>query len=59
MSLSRVRLFCDPMDCSLPDFFFHGIFQAGVLEWVAISYSKVIGSEGLKMLRGLSWKAQL
>ena len=29
---------CDPMDCSLPGFYVHGIFQARVLEWVAISW---------------------
>ena len=28
---------CDPMDCSLPGFSIRGIFQARVLEWVAIS----------------------
>ena len=27
------------MDCSLPGFSVHGIFQARVLEWVAISFS--------------------
>ena len=26
----------DPMDCSLPGSSIHGIFQARVLEWVAI-----------------------
>ena len=31
---------CDPMDCSLPGSSVHGIFQARVLEWVAISFSK-------------------
>ena len=31
---------CDPMDCSLPDSSVHGIFQARVLEWVAISFSR-------------------
>ena len=31
---------CDPMDCSLPGFSVHGIFQARVLEWVAISFSR-------------------
>ena len=31
---------CDPMDCSLPGSSVHGIFQAIVLEWVAISFSK-------------------
>ena len=27
---------CDPMDCSLPGSPLHGIFQARILEWVAI-----------------------
>ena len=31
---------CNPMDCSLPGFSVHGIFQARVLEWVAISFSR-------------------
>ena len=31
---------CDPMDCSPPRSFVHGIFQAIVLEWVAISFSR-------------------
>ena len=38
-SLSRVRL-CNPMDCSPPRSSIHGIFQARVLEWVAISFSR-------------------
>ena len=29
----------DPMDCSLPGSSVHGIFQARVLEWVAIAFS--------------------
>ena len=29
----------DPMDCSLPGSAIHGIFQARVLEWVAIAFS--------------------
>ena len=37
--LSRVWL-CNPMDCSLPASSVHGIFQARVLEWVAISFSR-------------------
>jgi len=32
-------ILCDPMDCSLPGSSIHGIFQARVLEWVAISSS--------------------
>jgi len=31
---------CNHMDCSPPDSSVHGIFQARILEWVAISYSK-------------------
>ena len=29
---------CNPMDCRLPCSSVHGIFQAKVLEWVAISF---------------------
>ena len=29
----------DPMDCSLPGSYVHGIFQARVLEWGAIAFS--------------------
>ena len=31
---------CDPMDCSLPGSSVNGIFQARILEWVAISSSR-------------------
>jgi len=31
---------CHPMDCSLLGSSVHGIFQAKVLEWVAISFSR-------------------
>ena len=31
----------DPMDCSLPGSSMHGIFQARVLEWGAIAFSKM------------------
>ena len=37
--LSHVRL-CNPMDCSLPGSSIHRIFQARILEWVAISFSR-------------------
>ena len=42
---SPVRLFTtptlyNPMDCSLPGSSFPGILQAGILEWVAISFSR-------------------
>ena len=32
----------NPMDCSLPGSSIHGIFQARVLEWGAIAFSKVV-----------------
>ena len=32
--------FCEPMDCSLTGSSVHGIFQARVLEWIAISFSR-------------------
>ena len=35
--LSHVQLFDDPMDYSLPGSSVHGISQARILEWVAIS----------------------
>ena len=36
---------CDPVDCSLPGSFVHGILQARRLEWVAISFSKSTWSQ--------------
>ena len=38
--LSHVQLFCEPLDYSLPGFSVHGIFQARILKWVAISFSR-------------------
>ena len=45
---------CNPMDCSLPGSSVHGIFQARVLEWVAISFSRGSsrprdGTQGLRI----------
>ena len=31
---------CHPMDCSLPGSSVYGVFQARILEWVAISFSR-------------------
>ena len=33
-------ILCNPMDCSLSDSSVHGIFQAIVWEWIAISFSR-------------------
>ena len=35
---------CDPVDCSPPGSSVHGILQARILEWVAISFSRGIFS---------------
>ena len=31
---------CNPMDCGIPGSSVHGIFQARILEWVVISFSR-------------------
>ena len=31
---------CNPMDCSQPGSFVHGVLQVRILEWVVISFSK-------------------
>ena len=38
--IQSCQTLCDPMDCSLPGSSVHGIFQAIVLEWIAISFSR-------------------
>ena len=38
-SLQLCLTLCDPMDCSLPGSFVHGILQARILEWAAIPAS--------------------
>ena len=44
---------CDPMDCSLQLYSVHGIIQARVLEWVAISFSR--GSSQPRDRTWVSW----
>ena len=39
-SLQLCPTFCNPMDFSPPGCYVHGISQAKILEWVAISYSR-------------------
>ena len=43
LTFSCVQL-CNPMDCGLPGSSVHGIFQARILEWVAISFSNTVQS---------------
>ena len=45
---------CDPMGCSLPDSSVHGIFQAIVLEWIAISFSS-----GSSQARDRTWVSRI
>ena len=37
---------CKPMDCSLPRSSVHGILQAQILEWFAISFSRIFPTQG-------------
>ena len=39
----------NPVDCSLPGSSIHGVFQARVLEWVAIAFSQFNGATSFKM----------
>ena len=43
-------ILCDSMDCSLPASSIHGISQARILEWVAISFSR-----GSSLSRDQTW----
>ena len=40
LSLQLCPALCNPMDCSPPGFFVHGILQARILEWVAMPSSR-------------------
>ena len=63
-SESEVTQLCpslsDLVDCSLPGYSAHGIFQARVLEWVAIAFSNILSRLAITFLpRGkrllISW----
>ena len=45
---------CDPMDCCLPGSSVHGIVQARILEWVAISFSR-----GSSQPRAWTWVSHI
>ena len=47
-TLTCVRLFCYPMGCSPPGSSVHGILQARILEWVAISSSGNVPDPGIE-----------
>ena len=41
-------ILCGPVDCSLPGSSVHGILQARILEWVAISFSRDLPNPGIE-----------
>ena len=41
---------CDPVDCSPPGSSVHGILQARILEWGAISFSGHLPDPGIKLV---------
>ena len=45
----------DPMDCNLPGSSVHGIFQARVLEWVAMPFPEDLPDPGIEP-ETLQWK---
>ena len=47
---------CNSMDCSLPVSYVHGIFQARILAWVSISYSRGIFLTQGSKLHLLHWQ---
>ena len=50
-SLQSCSTLCDPMDCSPPGSSVHGILQARILEWAAISSCKRISqTQGLSAI---------
>ena len=51
---------CDPMDCSRQGPSVHGVVQAGILEWVATSFTRgILLTQGLNLclLHLLHWEA--
>ena len=58
-SLQSCLTVCDSMDCSPPGSSAHGILQAKVLEWLAISSSRGSSQpwDGTQVFRLLHWQA--
>ena len=55
LSLQSCPILCDPMNCSPPGSSVHGILQARILEWVAMSFSR--GSSWTRDQTHVSWIA--
>ena len=45
---------CNPVDCGLPGSSIHGILHAGILEWIAISFSR-----GSSQPRDRTWVSRI
>ena len=41
---------CDPEDCSPSGSSVHGILQAGILEWVAVPFSRGSSDPGIELV---------
>ena len=39
---------CDPTDCNPPGSSIHGVLQSGILEWVALFYSRGSSNPGIE-----------
>ena len=39
---------CGPMDCSLPGSSVSGVLQAGILEWIAMPFSRDLSDPGIE-----------
>ena len=48
MNTQSCPTLCEPMDCNLPGTSVHRIFQARILEWVAISSSGNLPNTGIE-----------
>ena len=48
MNVQSCPTLCEPMDCNLPGASVHRIFQARILEWVAISSSGNLPNTGIE-----------
>ena len=53
LSLQSCPTLCDPMDSSPPGSTVHGILQARILEWAAISFSKQAQNHGQNPVSGI------
>ena len=47
-AVAQLHLTCDLVDCSPPGSSVHGIFQARILEWVAISFFRGLPKPGIE-----------